>query len=737
MIRALPVRRLFYKEETGYTVMVYQTEDAVPAEAICDMYGGKHCFKAVGSRLPDADELTVELEGEWEKSSYGWQLKVENFQTVLPKTRDGMIGYLASGLVKGIGPVIAVRIVDRFGEDTFRVMEQEPQRLLEIRGISENKLTEIKESFLESCQVRELMSYLAPFSVTPNKVKKIQDHFGAQAVSILKENPYRLTEISGMGFLTVDPIARRVCQLEKDHPYRLCAGIRHVMQQSETEGHLFLETSEVVQRTENLFFHLDGAADSIAIKRAGNVMVKNGELCADSRVIYLSGHLKEEQNAAKHLVRLLAANCPSVDVTDRIAVAEKKDGLRLGEKQKAAVLNAFCYPVSIITGGPGRGKTTVLKTILRIYKALFPEKDVLLCAPTGRAGRRMAESTGHTAMTIHKALYLSDDVEESRSEELIGEDFVIVDETTMVDMHLAAILFSRIRSGCRLLLVGDADQLPSVGPGSVFRELIASGVIPVTVLDVSYRQAGDSRIISNAEQINAGKTDLTFGEDFKFIRAADAREAAAAIRKLYLQLMDGKNDPDYVQVLSPVKKQDSIGVYALNEMLRQIMNPPGTGERIMQYKTVTYRIGDKVMQVKNRDEISNGDVGQVEDIWNNEDGRPVMSVRYSEGRGQKYLEEDLELLTHAYCTTVHKDQGNEHPVVIMPVLPCFRRMLKRNVLYTGVTRAKKAVYLVGSTGALVQAVHCNDAEKRNTLLAKRLRDEMEQKKKEAESDRAA
>lgn len=736
MITCSPLHRIFYKEENGYTVMLYLTENDIPEKAICETYGKEHSFKATGIYLPDTEELTVKLEGEWVDNDYGMQLRVTGMEILLPKTREGMIGYLSSGLIRGVGPVIAARIVDMFGKDTFRVMKEEPVRLLKVRGITEAKLSEIVSSFEESSTVRELMAYLAPYKVMANKVKKIQEHFGNDALGILKKDPYRLTEISGMSFQTVDPIARKVNRIPAQAYSRMAAGIRHVLREAETEGHLYLDADEVVQHAANLFLKLDGSVSEKMIRQAGNRMVlMEHELSADHGAIYLNENLEDETEAARHIVRLVRGETLEMaDISMHLERAQKLDGIRLGDKQKEAVMKAFQNPVSIITGGPGRGKTTVLRTILRIFKAVWPGRDALLCAPTGRAGRRMMESTGHAAMTIHKALYLNEDSEDRDDySELISEDFVIVDESTMVDMHLARILFSRIRSGSRLILVGDVDQLPSVRPGNVFRELIESGVIPVTELDVGYRQKNGSRIIKNADLINSGRTCLEFGSDFKFIKAQSPEDAAKAVRDIYRQVMERMGKGDGIQVISPVKNQEQVGTYALNAALREMLNPPLPGQKTMKYGTQEFRVGDKVIQVKNRDEITNGDIGVVEDICLNEENKPVMSVLYSEDRCQWYKEDELELLQHAYAITVHKSQGSEYPVVIMPVMKQFYRMLKRNVLYTGVTRASGEVYLIGSTAALIQAIHSNDIEKRNTKLAERVLLEM----KSAQEEEAA
>ena len=400
-------------------------------------------------------------------------------------------------------------------------------------------------------------------------------------------------------------------------------------------------------------------------------------------------------------------------------------GILLAERQKEAVRMVFQSHVSIITGGPGKGKTTVLGVILKIFERKEQGKQVLLCAPTGRARKRLSESTGYPALTIHKALYLTGEGEELLEDEILEEDLVIADEFTMADMWLAAVLFSRIKSGARLVLVGDVDQLPSVGPGSVFKELIGSGVIPFTVLDVFFRQAKDSRIILNADLINRNQKSLLFGEDFQFHKAEDDKEAAQIIGDLYRkELGNFGGNADMVQVLSPLRVNTEAGVNALNRRLQEIANSGALDKGEWRYGSTVYRVGDKVMQTQNTEEISNGDIGQVTGITMQPDGSREMRVSFGD-IARNYQEEELAVLDHAYATSVHKSQGGEYSVVIIPVLKCFYPMLKRNVYYTGVTRAKMRVHLVGSRQALAIAISNTDAGKRNTLLAVRLQKEME------------
>ncbi|MEY8393463.1 ATP-dependent RecD-like DNA helicase [Lachnospiraceae bacterium 45-P1] len=717
----------------GYTVAVYRTRERekIPMPAIKADQGKWVSFTAVGMELPDLEHVDIELEGTWEdKERFGKQLKVEGFHVLLPKTRQGISSYLSS-MVKGIGPVLAEKIVDRFGENTFAVLDKEPERLLEIKGITEARLEAIKESYGESGEIRELMAYLAPYKVTPKKAEKIKEHFGLEAVELIRKNPYRLCEIKGFGFLTVDPIARASAGFSPEAPERVKAADRFVLEEAQKEGHLYLDSGTVIQKAEHLLNKGfgRGRVERSAIIRAGNEMVlKEKSLQADGNAIFLNKNREAEQTAAGNLVRLLRENGNAFDVERELEEVQAELGIVLAERQKEAVHMVFQSQVSIITGGPGKGKTTVLGVILKIFERKEQGKQVLLCAPTGRARKRLSESTGYPALTIHKALYLTGEDEELLEDEILEEDLVIADEFTMADMWLAAVLFSRIKSGARLVLVGDVDQLPSVGPGSVFKELIASGVIPFTVLDVFFRQAKDSRIILNADLINRNQKSLLFGEDFQFHKAEDDKEAAQIIGDLYRkELGNFGGNADMVQVLSPLRVNTEAGVNALNRRLQEIANPGALDKGEWRYGSAVYRVGDKVMQTQNTEEISNGDIGQVTEITVQPDGSREMSVSFGD-IARNYQEEELAVLDHAYATSVHKSQGGEYPVVIIPVLKCFYPMLKRNVYYTGVTRAKMRVHLVGSRQALAIAISNTDAGKRNTLLAVRLQKEMERQR---------
>ena len=386
----------------------------------------------------------------------------------------------------------------------------------------------------------------------------------------------------------------------------------------------------------------------------------------------------------------------------------------------------FQSNVSVITGGPGKGKTTVLRVVLEVFKQITGRESFLLCAPTGRARKRLSESTGATAFTLHKALYLNGEADLSGladGEDCLEEDLIIADEFTMSDMWLSSILFSRVKSGARLVLVGDADQLPSVGPGAVFKAIIDSGIVPVTVLDVFFRQAKDSRIILNADRMIRSQRSLIYGDDFQFHPAEEDHEAAKIIASLYrAELVKADGNPDMVQVLSPYRVKTEAGVNALNRMLREIANPASMDAAQWNVGGRTFRMQDKVMQTRNVDHISNGDIGRVDQISRRKGGNRQMQVDFGDDK-RLYQEEDLEDLEFAYATSIHKSQGSEYPVVILPVLKCFYPMLRRDIYYTGITRAKARVHLVGSKSALAIAISRTDIGMRNTMLAERLQAE--------------
>lgn len=730
MIQCIPHRKIYYNDENGYTIASYKTYQTIPESAVNQSFkSGESVFTAIGTAIPFIEGIDTGLEGKWIKTSYGLQLSVTESQIFMPTTKEGITCYLASGLIKGIGPVTAGRIVNRFGEDTLKIFDTQPEKLLEVKGITKSKLETILGSYSESRSLRELMQYLAPLKIGPKRVAEICDYFGSKALQIVKEKPFRLCELSGFGFESVDIIARRNKNFRPDDTLRIKAAILQVLSNAEDDGHLYLEGRNIVRQAAELLNYgiYRQAVETRLIKDIGNEMVFSDELlAAEGHYLYSMKNYMAEKMAAVHILRVMNNKQPVYDIERELDEVQGTTHMVLAKQQKEAVRCVFANSLSIITGGPGTGKTTVERIILKVFEKKERKKTALLCAPTGRASHNMVISTGYPAMTIHKALYITGEEEEVNLDltEELEEDLIIVDEMSMVDMWLFFVLISKVKNGARVVFIGDPDQIPSVGPGNVFKEMIDSGVIPVTVLDVQFRQAEGSRIIINALKMNNGDTDLLFGDDFQFISVDSDEVAAEVIADLYQKKLEANHgDTDMVQVLTPFRQDTAVGANALNEKLRELVNPQVPGCLEMKLGSSVFRLQDKVMQLKNKEEVSNGDMGIVTDIYQNEDGTPTLVVQFEDGRNGEYASEDYGLLMLAYAATIHKSQGSAYPSVIIPVLPCFKRMLKRNIYYTAVTRAKCEVTLVGDWAAFCEAVMTDDREKRNTKLAYRIQQE--------------
>lgn len=715
---------IYYNQENGYTVAVYETENEIP-EGKNGI--GKQQFIAVGCELPQNEGLDISLKGQWQKSErYGKQYHVSSFQIQMPTTEEGVKAYLSSGLIKGIGPVIAERIVERFGKNTFYVFEECPERLLEIPGITQKKLENILDGYYQSENIRQLSLFLSSAGVTPKKIEKIQEHFGHKAVSIIKKDPFRLCEMEGFGFKTVDPIARKVKHFQADNPLRIKAAILYVLKEAEGEGHLYLEVPEILRKTKPLLFLGDkkGSVTERKIRDAGNSLIKDDkELVCSYTKIYSKKNYEAEQKAVLQLAEFSRYPLKQYEVEKWISSLETKERIKLAERQREGIEMVFQNPVSIITGGPGSGKTTLLRFIVMIQEKINMDSMILLAAPTGRARQRMYEATRYPALTIHKSIGLTGAEGEDawNSGEMLSDDLIIIDECSMVDMHLFTSLMMKIKAGSRIVLVGDKDQLESVGPGNVFKELIDSGVIPVTVLEQCFRQENPT-ILENAIKINCGKLNLEYDDSFSFVAAHDDEDAAKKIVKIFdVEWKNQKKNVNAVQVLTPLREDTKVSANALNIKIKDRINSYQSGQQEIKSGNRIFRMQDKVMQTKNEDEISNGDIGIVKKIGRI-NGKKYMEVDFGEERVMRYLEGESWNIVHAYAITAHKGQGSEYPVVIIPVLSSFRRhTLKRNLYYTAITRAKKKVILVGSKQALSQAIRAGRAKKRNTLLAYRLK----------------
>ena len=716
------VREIFHNKENGFCIFVYHTEDGgVPEAAKDPSYKGKGSrFTATGTGLPDTETTEAELTGNWVRNKYGLQLQVESYEEILPQTKEGIRGYLSSGMIKGIGPKMAELIVEKFGTRTFDVLDNYPDSLLEIKGITRKKLDGILLSYQGSHAMRDLAAYLTPFKVTPKKIQKIYEEFGNAALDTVKNQPFALCKISGFGFLTVDEIAK-ANRGKPDDPLRIEGCIWYCMEQDMQEGNLFQDKQQFQRKVyEQLNKGYQGeAVTEMAVYKVLYQLVKDKRMYYESGALYSANMYGYECGAAKKLVSLLTAKQEEQDITFLLAEAQKELGISLSPKQEEGVRKAFSHPVSIITGGPGTGKTTVQKVLLYVHEKLGGG-SVLLTAPTGRASRRMAESTGwQDAMTMHSALGLTSDEDSEELEEMLEADFIIADEFTMSDMRLSYIFFAHIRAGSRLVLVGDVDQLPSVGPGNVFRELVQCGVIPVTVLDTIFRQAEGSRIIANAKRVQENDAALDYGAGFSFIPAGSAEEAADKVQELYRASVDAFG-MDKVQVLTPYRKTGEVSVNALNERLWEMVNPKEEGKPEIRSGKHVFRLGDRIIHNKNKNQISNGDIGYIRDIYMDEDGAEVAELEFSEGRFVKYGSEELDMVEHAYATTVHKSQGSEYPMVILPWLPMFYKMLRRNIFYTAITRAGVQVAIIGSKRAVCTAIHNTECDRRNTRLGERV-----------------
>lgn len=720
-MRCKYIRKIFQNEENGYTVALFSTLDhEVPLSARDKFWADKKiiAFTAKGYDLPLTDEIEIEMEGEWETNSHGTQYKVETFLEVVPRTREGILGYLSCGSLKGIGPKTAERIVDRFGLDTLEVMEKYPQELLKIQGISQKKLDRIVDSFGKNKVFRELMTFLSPFHVTPKKANMILQKFRDQSVEIIRKQPYILCSVKGFGFLTVDAIARQCCAATND-PMRISGCVSYVLREAmKQNGHLYLEQEILVKdalKVLNKEPDLQPVTETEILKVLYRLVMQDSIVVEENKV-YITKQHQEEEDTASMIARKLHEQIPALTIEKELEEAQEDLNITLSEQQKEAVRMVFANPICIITGGPGTGKTTVLKVILYIYQKKCGN-EVKLMAPTGRAARRMAESTGNgDATTMHMALGLFGDGDYEALTDKLSADFINADEVSMVDMHLAYEFFYKIKAGARVLLVGDVHQLPSVGAGDVFRQLILCGKIPVTVLNLVYRQGKDSNIPINAQLINEGKTNLQWGDDFQMVECSGADAAAQIVKNIYLKEIQ-MYGMEQVQILSPYKVRSAAGVLELNRSLQDEVNPPVSGKRELHLGGEMFREGDRILQNKNTEFASNGDLGTLVQIAEDEDNNPLVQIVFTDGRRVKYEAEQVEMIEHANAITIHKSQGSECQVVIIPWLKAFYPMLKRNIFYTGITRAKQRVYIVGEWKAVCQAIHTDDTGTRKTMLA--------------------
>lgn len=717
--------RAIFQSDNGYCVFSYSTQDeSVPKEARKNSFfnDDKIHFTAVGYHLVSTNVVEVELDGTWEQSKHGLQMSVTTCKQIVPTDQAGVLAYLSSGIIKGVGPEIAKAIVAKFGDKTMEVLEKTPQQLLSIRGIAKTKLKSIIASYEETKALSDLMIYLAPFGVSMKKAAMIKEEFGDQSLQIVKTDPFQLCKVKGFGFMTVDSIARKT-KVSLKHPMRYAGAINYVLDEARVSGHLFLSVDETVGRCYDLL-NSDCEAEVVSegeIRQAISNEKLESRIYVEGTRVYLSYERMCEVKAAKRIVSMILQEDfeEIYDLDEKIDQAEQTLKQKLAPSQRKAVKLCLSHPISIMTGGPGSGKTTTLRFILDIYKKEYPSNEILLAAPTGRASRRMAEQTGMFASTLHSALGLITDEESPLNDtELLPADLIVVDEFSMVDMRLAYILLERIKPGAQLLIVGDADQLPSVGAGNVLREMIRSEKVPTAVLDTIFRQASNSRIIVNAHAINHNDTHLQYGDDFQMLEVQNAEDAAQLVVKNYLQEVS-QHGLENVQILSPFRKRGAVASNALNETIRDLVNPASKRKMELKCGCRVFRVGDRIMQTANRNGVSNGDVGLITGM-EKEDDEVFVDIRLLDGRELRYSKEMMEDVEFSYCLTIHKSQGQEYPVIIVPLLKEHYIMLRRNLLYTAVTRAKAKVILIGQRQAVYIAIHKCDVGQRNTVLADRI-----------------
>ena len=725
------VEHIIYRNaDNGYTVL--------------NLVSGEEEITCVGIFSAIAEGENIEASGDYtDHPTYGKQFKVESFEEKAPEDEEAIERYLGSGAIRGIGLALAARIVRRFKADTFRIIEEEPERLAEVKGISERKAMEIADQVNEKRDLRQAMIFLQQYGITMNLAVKVYQQYGQEVYGIIRENPYRLADdIEGVGFRAADEIAVRV-GIRMDSDFRIRSGILYVLLQASTEGHTYLPEEELTRRTGQLLEvgeeQIEKQYMDLAIER--KIIMKQGE---NQTQIYAASFYYMEANTATMLKQLnVSYDVPDLEIEERVRRIEKQTGMELDEHQMTAVKEAVRNGLLIITGGPGTGKTTTINTIIKYFE--MEGLDIFLAAPTGRAAKRMSETTGFEARTIHRMLELNGGVDgaagfERNEQNPLETDVVIIDEMSMVDISLMHALLKAVAVGTRLILVGDVNQLPSVGPGSVLRDIIRSHECNVVMLTKIFRQASTSDIIVNAHKINQGE-EVTLDNksmDFFFLKRYDADVIISVVLQLIKQKLPKFVDatPYDIQVLTPMRK-GLLGVERLNGILQRYLNPPSPQKREKEHGDILFREGDKIMQTRNNYQLEweirtkyglsvdkgtgvfNGDMGIVREI---NDFAETMTVEFDEGRMVEYPYKLLDELELAYAITIHKSQGSEYPAVVIPLLSGPSMLMNRNLLYTAVTRARKCVTLVGNEVTFEQMVQNTSQQKRYSGLCDRLKE---------------
>ena len=727
---------VYQNSDNGYTVMTLVAEgEEVTCVGMCKGLGQGENISAEGEYI--------------EHPVYGRQFKIQTYETVAPTDRAGMERYLGSGAIRGVGEALAARIVKKFGDDTFRIIEEEPERLAEVKGISERKAQEIAVQMEEKKDLREALVYLQQYGISNTLAVKIYNTYGMEMYSVMRENPYRLAEdVSGVGFRIADEIAGRI-GIHTDSDYRIRSGILYTLLQAVGEGHCFLPLELLLHRAAELL----GVSEENIRPQVDN-LIMDRKLVAKGDAVFAAAYYYAELNCANmlrnlNIPMLEAENLPAQDMAIRKRLERMAENLsmELDELQLKAVEESIKNGLFILSGGPGTGKTTTINMIIRYFES--EGMDIFLAAPTGRAAKRMTEATGFEAKTIHRLLELNsalsdDDTRranfERNQENPLEADVVIIDEMSMVDIQLFQALLKAILPGTRLILVGDVDQLPSVGPGQVLRDLMNSEAFPMVTLEKIFRQAGESDIVVNAHRINKGKQIALDNKsrDFFLLERNDVnviyKHMIQLIREMLPKYVNAT--PFDIQVLTPMRK-GSLGCETLNGILQRYLNPADPHKKEHSYGNTVFREGDKVMQIKNNYQLEweivgrynipidkgmgvfNGDMGRVLEI---NETMSTLLVEFDDGRRVNYPFSGLEELELSYAITIHKSQGSEYPAVILPLLGGPRMLFNRNLLYTGITRARNCVTILGSSETVRNMIDNVSENRRYTALESRIRE---------------
>lgn len=720
-IRAQVERITYYNEENGYII------------AKAKIQGRMNLVTIVGNIVSLIPGEVLKLKGYWDNHpKYGEQFRIVSYESIMPATLRGVEKYLGSGMIKGIGPVTAKRLVSTFGTETLSIIENDIERLNEVSGIGEKRIEMIRKAWEEQKDIRDVMVFLQGNGVSPAYAIKIYKHYGKDSVKTVSENPYRLAmDIFGIGFITADKIAEKL-GIPKDSQTRIEAGILYVLNQLSDDGHVYYPYDLLIKECSRILGvgeeKIPQALDSVSsqkkivIEDFSNPQSSIQNL--QSTVVYLARFHVAEVGIARHLTSLFKTpkQLRLINIDQAIDWVQDTLKIRLSEKQIEAVKDAVNSKIMVITGGPGTGKTTIINSVINIYKKMG--QKILLAAPTGRAAKRMTEATGHESKTIHRLLEYAPGSGSFKRNELnpLDADLIIIDETSMVDSLLMYHFLKAVSLKATLIFVGDVDQLPSVGAGCVLKDIINSKRIPTVVLDQIFRQSRESMIVVNAHRINKGnlplfKSDETRLKDFYFFFIEDPEKVLEKIIYLCKEAIPSRfhfhplND---IQVLTPMHK-GTVGVASLNAALQRELN--SRKEELVRGGKV-FKVGDKVIQLRNNYEkdVYNGDIGRVVKI----DGEVHEMIVDYDGKMVKYEFSDLDEVVLAYAISVHKSQGSEYPVVIMPVLTQHYMLLQRNLIYTGITRGKRLVILIGTKKALAIAINNNKPQKRYTMLKERL-----------------